>query len=483
MGQFMRVEIETEAAQLADTAIETLEQELEAKGVVGYEVNEAALEIILLNVIAAMAASNATIASTLLEAAFRKYGTSLFGLAYNEGAAATATTTWTLLEEGGKYPARTIEAGTQLEGGGLAFYVESTVNVLEGETTATVQVVAVERGTEYNNVAGVLGLVNSSNFVSEVTIIGETSGGVNQETDEEYVNRLAAVLELQAPRPITASNYAQMVLDATTGVEVGRATCIDGYNPSKTAFEGTPVKAGNEIKEVTSFTGISAEKSGGAQSHPGSIIEGVGIPAGTTVVSVNEGAKEITLSATPSSEPGKEKLEARGSYENKRTVTVFVLGKKAAALTKAQRETLQGYLEKRRELNFVIAVEPPKDKNEVRATATVHCLAGYAESAVVANVKAALEGYLSEELYGNPNGTATGSQTWLNATEAYGLVRYNQLIAVAEAVVGVAYVPAGSSGLAIGLGEAPGSKTSDLVLIGPAPLPTTVASNIKVTAV
>jgi hypothetical protein len=119
----------------------------------------------------------------------------------------------------------------------------------------------------------------------------------------------------------------------------------------------------------------------------------------------------------------------------------------------------------------------------VRATATVHCLAGYAESAVVANVKAALEGYLSEELYGNPNGTATGSQTWLNATEAYGLVRYNQLIAVAEAVVGVAYVPAGSSGLAIGLGEAPGSKTSDLVLIGPAPLPTTVASNIKVTAV
>lgn len=483
MGEFARVEIATEAAQLVDTAIETLEAELAARGVIGWEPNEGNLGIIILGVVAAMAANSATIASTLLEAAFRVYGTRLVKLAFNEGANATANTKWKLLEEGGEFPARTIEAGTQLEAGGLAFYVETEVKVPKGTSEPLITVTAAERGTEYNGLTGVIQLVNTSNFVSEVLIVGETTGGVGQETDEEYLNRLAQILELQAPRPITAGNFAQMVLDATTGVEVGRATAIDGYNPGTTEFEGTPIKAGNKLKEVTSFTGISAEKTSGSQSHPGSLIEGTGIPAGTTVVSVNEGAKEITLSATPSSEPGKEKLKARGSYENQRTVTVFVLGKKAAALTTEQRATLKAYLEERRELNFVIFVEPPSEKNEVRVKATVHVLPGYTAAAVVANVKTALENYLSEETYGNPNQTASGSQTWLNATEAYGVVRYNQIIGVIEAVAGVAYVPSGSSGLAIGRAEAPGSKTADLTLIGPAPLPFTVPANIEVTSV
>ena len=47
-------------------------------------------------------------------AIFRKFGTELLKVAYREGAAATVTTTWTLLEEGGKYAKHTIEAGTAL---------------------------------------------------------------------------------------------------------------------------------------------------------------------------------------------------------------------------------------------------------------------------------------------------------------------------------------------------------------------------------
>ena len=122
MGEFQRVEVTTEASELVTVALEKLQEELEAKGVVGWEPNEGDLEIILLNVIAPMAANSATIASTLLEAAFRKFGTELVHVAYNEGKEATATTTWTQLPEGGKYPVRTIPAGTQLEGNGLAFF-------------------------------------------------------------------------------------------------------------------------------------------------------------------------------------------------------------------------------------------------------------------------------------------------------------------------------------------------------------------------
>ena len=484
MGQFQRVEVQTEAALLVDTALDKLAEELEAKGVVGWEPSEADLEIILINVLAPMAANAAIVASTLLEAAFRKYGVELFKLFHNEGAAATATTKWKLLEEGGKYPARTIEPGLQLEAGGLAFYVEKELKTVEGESEVMLLVVAAERGTEYNGVKGVLSLVNSSNFVSEVTIVGEASGGVDQETDEEYLNRLAAVLELQAPRPITAGNFAQMVLDATTGVEVGRATCIDGYNPETIIIEAK-TNLSTTLTEVSTFTGVSLEKVGGAQSHPGSILKwkakaGVLAP-GTTAVS-KKAATEMVISVAAEKAEVKGEIEVIGKYEEQRTVTVFVLGKKGAALTTPQRETLKRYLEERREMNYKIYVEPP-NYNEVQITATVHCLPGYTESAVVANVKTALENYLSPENWGNPNGTATGSQTWLNATQAFGVVRYNQILGVIESVAGVAYVPSGSSGLAIGLKEAPGTKTADLTLEGPAPLTETKAASIKVTAV
>ena len=71
----------------------------------------------------------------------------------------------------------------------------------------------------------------------------------------------------------------------------------------------------------------------------------------------------------------------------------------------------------------------------------------------------------------------------MNATEAFGVVRYNQLVGVIEAVAGVAYVPSGSAGLAIGLEEAPASKVADLILAGPAPLTETIAAHIVVSAV
>jgi hypothetical protein len=486
MAEFVAVQFETEAAELIDTAIAKLEEEMAAKGIVGYEPREAAPEIITLGVTAPMAANTAVIASVVPPAVFRAYGTQLFKLLYNEGAAATATTKWTLLEEGGEFAAHTIPAGTTLEAAGLAFYVEKTTAVVKGESSVTLQVVAAERGLEYNGLTGVLTLTNSLNYVSEVKLVGETSGGVAQETDEEYMNRLASALELQAPRPITAQNFATMTLDAPSsilpsGVVVGRATAIDGFNPEEHEFEATPKKAGKELTEVTSFTGITAESTTLPQIHPGTIITGTGIPANTTVVSLNEGTKKIVLSAEPTSEPGKEKLKAKGSYEQQRTVTVFVTDKEGNALSTPAKEALKAYLEDFRELNFAVFVQSA-NYNEVRVKATVKVLPGFVASSVVANAKAAIERYLSPATWGNPEGQTTGTNSWLNATQGYNRVRYNQIIGVLEAVQGVAYVPSGSAGLAIGKEEAPGAKVADLTLSGPAPLPETKAANIEVAA-
>ncbi len=473
---FAEVEIQTNEEAIRSEGIAKLQALLEENGIVGWVENPADLAIILIGTIASMVPSVAQIAAVVPPAIFRNFGTELVRIPYNEGAAATVTSTWKLLEEGGKYAPHTIEAGTQLVIGELAFYVKENVEVAEGESSKLVTLVASERGVEYNGLTGLVELVNGLTWVKEVTIAGETSGGVNQESDEEYENRLQAALKLQAPRPITAANFAEMALQVPSsivpiGVVVGRATAIDGYNGATHEPEATVTSGSTEISEITSETGLTVKTE----------VVGTGIPKGTLLVSKTKSG-EWKMSAKATSSPGKKVVKFVGSYEQERWVTVFVTDRKGIALTTEAMEDIQKWLLEFREINFRVSVLAPK-YNKIEVTATVHVLPGFASEAVVATVKTAIEQFLSPETFGNPSGQTTGANSWLNIIQGYSIVRYNQLLEVIGAVPGVQYVPAGSAGLAIGLEEAPGSKTADLPLVGPAPLPQTEGGTIKVTAV
>lgn len=229
---FIDVELTTSEEQLAREALERLVTLIEEKGVVGWEPSDADLEVILLGVIAMMALNVATVAAVVPPAIFRAFGTQLVKLPYNEGAAATASTKWTIVPAEG---VRTIEAGTTIEAGGLGFAVQADTEVKAKAVSVTLEVVAVERGTEYDGITGVAQQSNPLDYVTEVQIIGETAGGAAQETDEEYLDRLGEALKLQAPRPITPADYQAFVLDVPSvivpgGVKVGRATAIDLYN-------------------------------------------------------------------------------------------------------------------------------------------------------------------------------------------------------------------------------------------------------------
>lgn len=474
---FVSVEIQTNEEAIREEGLAKLKELLELAGVVGWVANEADLAVIELSTVASMVPAVAEIASVVPPAVFRKYGTELVKTPYNEGAAATATVKFTLLEEGGKFAAHTIEAGVQLVIGEKAFYVQGNTSVAEGESTKNVVLVASERGSEFNGLTGAVELVDAITWVKEVAIIGETSGGVNQESDEEYENRLAAALKLQAPRPITAANFAEMALDVPssvvpTGVVVGRATAIDGYNPATTEAEGKVTTSSTTMTEVTSFAGIT----------PKTEIEGTGIHKGTTVVSINTGAKTLVMSSAATESPAKKAYKFIGSFENERTVTVFVTNREGRSLTAEAMADLEAWLREFREINFVVNVREPR-YNEIRVTAEVHVLPRYAAASVVANVKTAIESFLSPATFGNPSAQETGSTSWLNIVQGYSLVRYNTIVGLIEAVPGVQYVPAGGFGLAIALGEPPETKVFDLPLQGAAPLTETKAANITVTAV
>jgi Baseplate J-like protein len=231
-GPYVEAAIPQNEQELKALGVAKLVELIEAEGITGYEPLTAYQEIMILAVAALLFSNTAQIAAVVLPAIFRQYGTELIKLPFNEGASATAKTTWTVVPSEG---VRTIEAGTQIEAGGLGFRVEANTEVKAKATSVELQVVAVARGTEYNKVSGVAKQVNPYDWVTEVQIVGETTGGAEQETDSEYLVRLGAQLELQAPRPVNAADFAPFILGVPSsilpsGVEVGRATSIDLYD-------------------------------------------------------------------------------------------------------------------------------------------------------------------------------------------------------------------------------------------------------------
>jgi hypothetical protein len=237
-GPYVEAAIPQSEPELKALGVAKLVELIEAEGITGYEPLPAYQEIMVLAVAAVLFSNTAQIAAVVLPAIFRQYGTELIKLPFNEGASATAKTKWTVVPSEGP---RTIEAGTQIEAGGLGFRVETNTTVIAKATSVELQVIAVARGTEYNKVSGVAKQVNPYDWVTEVQIVGETANGAEQETDSEYLVRLAAQLQLQAPRPVNAEDFAPFILGVPSsilpfGVVVGRATAIDLYD-AETAEE------------------------------------------------------------------------------------------------------------------------------------------------------------------------------------------------------------------------------------------------------
>lgn len=476
---FAEISISTSIAELTSRALERLTLAMEAKGYVGWKPQPADVLTILIESLGPLMANLSSVASAVPLAAFRNFGTQLLGVAFNPGAAASASTRWTLMPDGeGKYPARTIRAGTQLALGSFGFYTASQVEVPEGASSATVRILALEYSAAYNKLTGLIEPVEAIDWVKEVTLEGETTGGAEPESDEEYLTRLSqALTQLALLRPITASDYAICAQAAPStvlpsGVEVGRATAIDGYNPETTGFTGTLTEGSSTITAVSSFTGISA---GSTPSR----LEGAYIPAGTVVKELKVSEKEIVMSAVASKAATGAVLKAIGSGENERTVTVFVTDKEGKALSAEAMAALEKWLRERREINFDVFVRAAS-YTHVYITAKLHLLPGWEEAGVITAATEALEGFLSPAKWGNPSSLETGANTWLNQVQGYSTVRYNQVLGVLSSVRGVAYVFPGSEGLAIGLSASP-TGTSDLTLEGPAPLPETGASYIKIT--
>jgi hypothetical protein len=208
----------------------------------GWVPSEANLDVIVIRAMAHVAAEVQDIASAVPTTIFRYMGATLFNIPPIEAVAAQGLTDWTMVDNAGY----TVPAGTQIavqvDGStSVAFQTLNDFTVPALSTTATaIPVEAVLPGADGSGLNGAIDMISSIGFVSSIVLEAPTTGGLDAEQDDAYLNRLRLQLTLLAPRPIIPVDFAVMATDIA-GVQ--RALALDGYDPVLGTF--------NNEREIT----------------------------------------------------------------------------------------------------------------------------------------------------------------------------------------------------------------------------------------
>lgn len=218
----------SDAGTLFDQATATIQE-----GFPTYTPRESQLDTRAFRAWSYIAAAIATLTPDVLDTIFRYYG-KLIQIYPVDATYATVDSTWTMRDTAGY----TIPAGTTVTipatgDDEVAFSVDADVVVPPGSSVTAaggVPLTAVELGARGSGLSGTPTLVNPSlDFVTGIALVGTSVGGVDAETDDEYLDRLRAELQLLAPRPILPVDFEAF---AETNPAVGRSLAIDGYNPA-----------------------------------------------------------------------------------------------------------------------------------------------------------------------------------------------------------------------------------------------------------
>lgn len=202
-----------------------------AEQIPGWIPREGHLEAIIVEAWARMVSETANTAAQVPVAAFMFFG-GLVGIIPNSGAAATASTTWTVVNANGyTIPAGTTVAYTTASNAQILFQTVAAVTVPTGQVQTqpgqvTIQAVAIGAAGD-GFIPQTLTLIDQLSFVGQVVSTTTTSGGADAETVATYINRLSNELQLLTPRPILAGNFSAL---ATNVAGVYRAVTVDNWN-------------------------------------------------------------------------------------------------------------------------------------------------------------------------------------------------------------------------------------------------------------
>jgi hypothetical protein len=339
---FVSANIVSDPDTLLDSAIDSVNANLETAGYPGWTANDASLSVIILAAVAQLAADDANVAATVLPAIFRAYGTLLCGIPYQQGAYATVLSTWTFSAPApaGGY---LIGAGTVVIIDGTAFQTQTPYTSNAGDTSAVILLIAATLGSASNGLGGIGEPVQANqqiDWVSGIVTQTVTSGGADQQTDDAYDANLTSTLTLQRLSIVNASDYPPALMsdvcEQATGVAVGRATAIDEYWPSPRAT--STISASVTVPcAITSGSAAMTFQTALVQQAPevGAAVTGTGIPSGTTVAALPApSAVGFTLSApATASATNTLTIAALTGYEPAYLTCTASFGSGATALT------------------------------------------------------------------------------------------------------------------------------------------------------
>lgn len=228
MTSYLRIPIDTDAAAIEQDVYDAL-----ADYFPGWVPAPGNLETFLVKALSQMAADLGEVAADVPAAIFAQFGEKIVNVPPFVAEPATATSTWTMVDNAGyTIPAGTLvgipAAGDEL----VAFQVVASVTVPPGSTTTAaggVVLSAVIQGEAANGLSSTPTLIDALAFVDAIALVGSTSGGQDAEPPEAYLDRLAAEMTLLTPRPILPHDVEVL---ARRIEEVFRAVALDGYNPA-----------------------------------------------------------------------------------------------------------------------------------------------------------------------------------------------------------------------------------------------------------
>jgi hypothetical protein len=171
------------------------------------------------------------LAANVDAAIFNQWGRQIVNVTPQDATRATVNSTWTMKDAAGY----TITAGTQVDiarsgDERIGFLVVSDVVVPPGkEATEPGEVVleAVEPGLDGNGLEGEGILIDALFFVTDIAIVGASSGGADAEDPAAYLGRLALTMQTYIEGVVIARDV-EIVAQNVPGI--GRALAIDNYN-------------------------------------------------------------------------------------------------------------------------------------------------------------------------------------------------------------------------------------------------------------
>lgn len=227
MADFIPLDLTADAAALAADA----EEFLTAQAPDGYTPDK--LTQWVLSAVARIGVEVVVMTGRMPLAVFQVFGTRVLNIPANVETAATGTA---ILAINDNPAGRTLLAGATFDLGGIGFQSTVDVTAPAGNLNANIPIIALEAGAAGSGLDGTAQLITPAvTWIDSVAVITPTTGGIDGETDEQYVDRLADEIPTLSPKAILAADFEVL---ARRDSEAQRALVLDNYVPAGPG--GTP---------------------------------------------------------------------------------------------------------------------------------------------------------------------------------------------------------------------------------------------------